>query len=461
MALIPCKNCGALVSDKADACPICNTPLNEKEVTEKSNIVEEVVVPPPITPMIEEKTIQKEKMEGLTQTETIQQKDSSNKKVYIGIVVGLLLIVGISSFLIWGSDSTTISSPEIQISGKRSFQDFQITKNFKKGNVYFNVDLKISWPEALEGGEVKPLQVAIMSKAFGFSKKTIDEALTEYFKSYGEEISQLPEWNGESEQYSISLVVKEECYVSERYSAFSIYCIKSAWGGSPHAADVSCKYVNYDIKKQQVLEFTDIFDSKTNSDDILKLLKTNQNTNWENVKNPDVLPAEVLLTNEFIVFNFRGWQTPTEKAEINWWYIDYISNILSKRVKELFGKEENMTLTKNEENFLKEFYTDYIFGRQNFYDIAKNVCTSNMLDLLKREYEYECEDGECYAIWIFRTSYQDGPNDISKVQEITNKGDGWYKVAYLDMGNHGETLVRLINKSGKYMICDIKKDKSY
>ncbi len=69
-----------MVSDKADACPICNTPLNEKEVTEKSNIVEEVVVPPPITPMIEEKTIQKEKMEGLTQTEKIQQKDSSNKK---------------------------------------------------------------------------------------------------------------------------------------------------------------------------------------------------------------------------------------------------------------------------------------------------------------------------------------------------------------------------------------------
>ena len=99
MALIPCKNCGALVSDKADACPICNTPLNEKEVTEKSNIVEEVVVPPPITPMIEEKTIQKEKMEGLTQTETIQQKDSSNKKVYIGIVVGLLAIVRISPFL--------------------------------------------------------------------------------------------------------------------------------------------------------------------------------------------------------------------------------------------------------------------------------------------------------------------------------------------------------------------------
>lgn len=462
MALIPCKKCGSLVSDKADACPVCHTLLNEQEVVEDTlKVVDEEVVPPPMPPVVEEKSIQQEEVTKEPQANVILERTSSNRKIYMGIAFGFLLIVGIVFFMFLGSDSTTVSSSEVQVSGKRSFQDFQTTKYFKKGNVYYSIDVKLSWPEALEGGEVKPLQVAIMSKAFGFSRKTIDEALAEYFKSYGEEISQLPEWNGEIEQYYVSLIVEEECYVSGRYSAFSIYHMESAWGGSPHAAKMSSKFVNYDIQNQQVLGFTDIFEHGTTQNDVLRVLKTNQNIDWGNVKNPDELPVEILLTNEFLVFDFRGWQTATERASINWWYLDKVSGLLSKRLKELFGKEENTGLANNEERFLKEFYTNYIFGRQNFNEVAKTVCTSNMLSLLKSEYEYDCEDGECYAIWIFRTNSQDGPNDISEVQEVTNIGDGWYKVTYLDMGNKGETLIRLINRDNKVLIDDIKKDKSF
>lgn len=463
MALIPCRKCGALVSDKADACPVCNTPLNEEEVVEETlNDVKQEPVSPP-TPVIEEKPIQQVMVEE-SQIKITQERKSGNKKVYLGIIVGLLLIVGISSFFFLGSDSATVHSSEMQVSGKRSFQDIQIAKNFKKGNAYYRVDVKISWPEALEGGDVKPLQLAIMSKAFGFSRKTIDETLAEFFKSYGEEISQLPEWNGEFELNDVSLTVKEECYVSGSYSAFSIYHIESAWGGSPHAANVSSKFVNYDIQKQQVLGLTDIFDFRTSSNEILGSLKTNQNTDWDNIVNPDELPAELLLTDEFVIFDFRGWQTATERAVINWRYSDYVSSLLSKHVKELFGKEENTDLTDQKKRFLKEFYTNYIFGREDFYAKAKEICTPQMLNLLKKEYVemgYECEDGECYGIWIFRTSFQDGPSDIDEVQEITDIGDGWYKVTYLDMGHNGETFIQLINNENKFMINDIKKDKSH
>lgn len=462
MALIPCRKCGALVSDKADACPVCGTPLNEEEVVGGTlDDVKQEPLSPPHTPVTEEKPIRQEIVEE-PQIKTTPEKTSGSKKVYIGIIVGLLLIAGISSFFFFGSDSTT--SSEMQVGGKRSFQDIQIVKNFKKGKAYYRVDVKISWPEALEGGGVKPLQSAIMSKAFGFSRETIDEALTEFFKEYGEEVSQVPEWNGEFELNDVILVVKEECYVNGIYSAFSIYHSESAWGGSPHATDVSRKFVNYDIQNQQVLGLTDIFDFRTSASDILAALKTNRNTDWDNVYNPDELPTELLLTDEFVIFDFRGWQTATERAVINWKYSDYVSNMLSKHVKELFGKEEKVDETGQQERFLKEFYTNYIFGHEDFYAKAKEICTPQMLTLLKREYEdmgYECEDGECYGLWIFRTSFQDGPSDVEEVQEVTNMGDGWYKVTYLDMGNNGETLVRLEDNGGKLMISDIKKDKSF
>lgn len=61
--------------------------------------------------------------------------------------------------------------------------------------------------------------------------------------------------------------------------------------------------------------------------------------------------------------------------------------------------------------------------------------------LLKRIWEKEYEG--TYSIWVFRTGFQDGPEDTSKLLSITPTQNGWYKVVYLDMGNRGETLVHV------------------
>ena len=98
-------------------------------------------------------------------------------------------------------------------------------------------------------------------------------------------------------------------------------------------------------------------------------------------------------------------------------------------------------------SFIEKFYNDYIFGENNFYEISKTVCTPKMLNYLKEQYEYDCEDGECYALWCFRSGAQDGINDVSKVVKVETVGDGWYKVTYFDMGYKYATKVKIIQNN--------------
>lgn len=139
---------------------------------------------------------------------------------------------------------------------------------------------------------------------------------------------------------------------------------------------------------------------------------------------------------------------------------------------ESYGNGTNVTKSKivleqNDEfsnerakEIINNLYTNYVFGNKDFSQIAKDVCSPKLLKILKDEYEYDCEDGECYAVWIFRTSAQDG-TDVNKIKSITPKGNGWYDVSYIDMGYEGLTSVKFVKANGKMIIDEIKMDKSH
>lgn len=57
---------------------------------------------------------------------------------------------------------------------------------------------------------------------------------------------------------------------------------------------------------------------------------------------------------------------------------------------------------------------------------------------LKSKYGY-------YKVSEFRTNYEDGPEDESKVKDIVSEGDGWYLVSYSDMGNPGKTRIHIMD----------------
>ncbi len=72
--------------------------------------------------------------------------------------------------------------------------------------------------------------------------------------------------------------------------------------------------------------------------------------------------------------------------------------------------------------------------------------TPKALKALEEAYEYDCEEGGCYAFYELRTSNQDskpGTEGESFVDVIQDLGGGWYAVMYSDMGWEGVTLVKI------------------
>lgn len=110
---------------------------------------------------------------------------------------------------------------------------------------------------------------------------------------------------------------------------------------------------------------------------------------------------------------------------------------------------------------LQNFYANYVFGNKSFTKVAKTMCSTQLLKYLKDNYDYDCDDGSCYALWLFRTNSQDGPSNVSKVKDVTYIEDGWYEVSYLDMGMKGRTSLQLEEVDGKMQIVNMRQDASF
>lgn len=103
--------------------------------------------------------------------------------------------------------------------------------------------------------------------------------------------------------------------------------------------------------------------------------------------------------------------------------------------------------------FIKDFYTNCVFGKPDYIPILKKHCTPKLLKELKANYGY---DGESYAIWNFRTGAQDGPSNVSKVTSVTALGNGFYKVNFIDMGIEGNRTLKIVNAKGILKFAAIK-----
>lgn len=123
----------------------------------------------------------------------------------------------------------------------------------------------------------------------------------------------------------------------------------------------------------------------------------------------------------------------------------------------------NAVLNDKEDDFepitLEEFYNDYVFGNKDFSRIANKVCTPRLLQYLKDAYEYECENGECYAMWLFRSGNQDGTSDECRVVNVKDEGDGWVGVLFIDMGITDTVYIRFVSYNGQKLMDEIWKSK--
>lgn len=72
--------------------------------------------------------------------------------------------------------------------------------------------------------------------------------------------------------------------------------------------------------------------------------------------------------------------------------------------------------------------------------------TANALKKLQDDYDFDCDDGACYAYYALRTDAQDskpGSDGASQICNIEPIGDGRYMVSYVDMGWPGQTRIRI------------------
>lgn len=116
------------------------------------------------------------------------------------------------------------------------------------------------------------------------------------------------------------------------------------------------------------------------------------------------------------------------------------------------------TQNTSDVDLLRSLYVQYVFGDQLLDSAYVHThFSSEMVKFLKDSYEYDCESNDCYAVWLFRTSAQDGPMPKSEISEIKPLKDHWYEVSYLDMGISGITKLRVIDGQ----ITAIEPDKSY
>lgn len=107
--------------------------------------------------------------------------------------------------------------------------------------------------------------------------------------------------------------------------------------------------------------------------------------------------------------------------------------------------------------FITNMYNNYLYDD---YDFLKAHCTQSMLQVLAENFDYDCDDGDCYAGWMFRTDTQDSASDDehpNAVVAVKSVGDGWYEYEFYDGGFRGVTRLKLLFDGDTIMIDDLEK----
>lgn len=102
------------------------------------------------------------------------------------------------------------------------------------------------------------------------------------------------------------------------------------------------------------------------------------------------------------------------------------------------------------ESFIRDFYQNRLFEDEAF---LKEHCSCHLISRLREAYDYE---GEGYAVWLFRSGAQDGPDGTKNdVVSVEREGD-WYTYEAYDCGILFSRSVKLNENGGKFTIVDLQ-----
>lgn len=113
--------------------------------------------------------------------------------------------------------------------------------------------------------------------------------------------------------------------------------------------------------------------------------------------------------------------------------------LVNSMEKEKASKQQPVGDQKKDLAMIREFYGHVLSITPGDWNVKKYLSS----ELAKKIWETEYEG--TYSIWVFRTGYQDGYDEPSKILSISPTQNGWYEVKYSDMGILGKTLVHVSN----------------
>ena len=100
-------------------------------------------------------------------------------------------------------------------------------------------------------------------------------------------------------------------------------------------------------------------------------------------------------------------------------------------------------------SLINTVYEKFVFAIDSQSDEnPEKYFSDKALKKLQEDYEFDCEEGSCYAFYALRTGMQDsnpGTEGASGICDIEPDGDGWYMVSYVDMGWPGKTRIKITN----------------
>lgn len=123
-------------------------------------------------------------------------------------------------------------------------------------------------------------------------------------------------------------------------------------------------------------------------------------------------------------------------------------------------REEAAAKKKSEEerqiiNFITYMYND---RKYEDYDFLERHCTVKLLNKLRRDYYYDCDDGRCYAVWAFRSGAQDCKDGACeyRITSVHHVSGNTYDYSYYDMGWRGTNRIKVFISHGNEIIDDVK-----
>ncbi len=101
--------------------------------------------------------------------------------------------------------------------------------------------------------------------------------------------------------------------------------------------------------------------------------------------------------------------------------------------------------------FIVKMYEERLYED---YGFLRSHCTPELLKKLRNAYPYDSE-GEAYAVWLFRSGFQDGVSDEYRIIDVVMKDSETCTYHAIDMGHEFTRTLKFTTEGNRVLMSDV------